>query len=83
MPLATPRWTVTIPLSEGALAGSYKFFHTYLPISGDPNKDTYPESPGGGETRVEAAEICEPRRTAEREDRVFARCVQLHDLPRR
>ncbi|WP_433349113.1 RHS repeat-associated core domain-containing protein [Micromonospora sp. CA-111912] len=34
--------TVTIPATEGALAGSYVFGHTYNPLLGQPWRDTYP-----------------------------------------
>jgi RHS repeat-associated protein len=45
--------TVTLPSSEGALAGSYPLSHTYTPVTGLPQTDVYPASPGGalpGET---------------------------------
>ena len=45
--------TLTLPSSEGALAGSYTLLHTYLPTTGLPYKDLYPASPGGGELPAE------------------------------
>ena len=38
--------TVTIPSTEGALAGSYKFSHVYTGTTGLPLKDNYPQAGG-------------------------------------
>ena len=40
--------TITLPGSEGALAGPYSFTHTYSPGVGLPYRDIYPASPGSG-----------------------------------
>ena len=40
--------TITLPSSEGALAGSYAFTNSYFTNTGLPDRDTYPASPGGG-----------------------------------
>ena len=39
---------VTIPASEGNLAGTYSLSHTYTATTGLPYRDTYPASPDGG-----------------------------------
>jgi RHS repeat-associated protein len=39
--------TVTLPGTEGALAGGYTLSHTYSATTGLPLKDIYPASPGG------------------------------------
>lgn len=39
---------VTLPGAEGALAGSYTLTRTYTPLTGLPNTETYPASPGAG-----------------------------------
>jgi RHS repeat-associated protein len=45
--------TITIPSSEGALAGSYAFTHLYTSGTALPARDTYPASPGGGSLPAE------------------------------
>ncbi|MFL6052857.1 MAG: hypothetical protein ACJ72W_08075 [Actinoallomurus sp.] len=40
--------TITLPPSEGALAGNYTFTHNYKSTTGLPYHDIYPASPGGG-----------------------------------